>query len=876
VLNITLLIDNDFAGAVEARGDPRLTSHNQRGCCEPQTPRMPGRPLLLDLTSRNQTICRSCLSHIGQRPAHNWVASYSTQFSSKEIRQRRAARRAAAHRPRQPSNVDLSKYIKTTESGDEASQAAPADFSVRYFEQDDKGRKELANDEAFDDSVNKFDTSDLREALNELKGNIHSNEEREAFNSVMGQLGKVFDRMGNATDADKINTEMDRYIKSIDDEIKHESSGLPPEMLEELDFSLPDVGEDGLDVFPGKGKSSPQIPENPWTLNQRRKIARFNSTLSRVQRQLEQQPGSLSKKDVTAVYKGYHATRMTLARSWNSVPLEVWDFLWTVFSADESVNIHRLSHISMLARDMAEAQVTLSPTQQLLTIEAMFVDGWESKAMESWKRCVSTLGESSSESFQDFWELGVRMHCNVADMEQAQRAANKILDKGMDARILMPLIRVWSAQGTEDSQKKAWDTYRQMRELLGHTMKLKDYDQVISYFLTSGQTESALYAFVDMMSNGEIDLTKQRQNYMPSAVANKFFVGKWLKRLIGASDLTGAHNVVEFMRTKGVEASSIHINGLIGAWNRSGSTKDLENAESVAWEMIENRIAFVQSRKEAKKSKHFRKGATAPLPRATLETFCILAERYRIHGMQRQIELLWESFREAEISADAFMMNQLLESHIQAGDYTAALDLYHTLVKGKGVTPDPYTFSALWKTLAISRQYSLAPGQFETEVPAARRLFAETVSFRAIFMPDGMDGQLARKILHSFRRLDDPAGLLVALTCLKDAFKFLPPEALVLELIVGTTKLSLDTPSQRKKLMLAKRELDNELGKLFGIEAAAKLEGRKRGEALYEYLQKKYLPAAVGEVVADQITVIVDAAKEMGVYDLLGPRKNRR
>jgi hypothetical protein len=139
-----------------------------------------------------------------------------------------------------------------------------------------------------------------------------------------------------------------------------------------------------------------------------------------------------------------------------------------------------------------------------------------------------------------------------------------------------------------------------------------------------------------------------------------------------------------------------------------------------------------------------------------------------------------------------------------------------------------------------------------------------------------MDGQLARKILHSFRRLDDPAGLLVALTCLKDAFKFLPPEALVLELIVGTTKLSLDTPSQRKKLMLAKRELDNELGKLFGIEAAAKLEGRKRGEALYEYLQKKYLPAAVGEVVADQITVIVDAAKEMGVYDLLGPRKNRR
>ncbi|KAK3181321.1 hypothetical protein K4F52_007335 [Lecanicillium sp. MT-2017a] len=753
-------------------------------------------------------------------------------------------------------------------------QTAPADFSVRYFEEDDKGRKEFANDEAFDDSLNKFDTTNLREALNELKGNIHSEDEKEAFNAVMGQLGKVFDRMGNTTDGDKMNVEMDQYIKSIDDEIKHASSELPPEILEELDFDIPDVAEEGMGAISRLGSSSPHIPEKPWTVNQRRKVARFNSTIARVHREMGRQPGGLSRKDVSAVYKAYHATRMTLARGWNNVPVDVWDFLWTVFSADESVNVHRLAHVSMLARDMTEAQVPLSPPQQLLTIEAMFVDGWESKALDSWKRCMSTLGQRSAETFHDFWEIGVRMHCKVADMEQAQRAASKILDGGMDARILMPLIRTWCEAGTKDGQKKAWEAYRQMREILGRTMKLKDYDQVIAYFLTSGHTENALYAFVDMMSNGEIDLTVQK--YMPSVVANKFFIGKWLKRLIGADDLAGAYSVIEFMRTKGVEASAIHINGLIGAWNRSGGAQDLETAERVAWEMIENRIAFVQSRKNGTHAtRPPAKSGTVPLPRATLETFCILAEGYRLRGLHSQIGLLWEASRDAEISPDAFMMNQLLESHIQAGDHKAALSLYQSLVTDKGTTPDPYTFSALWKTLAVSRLYAISSSQMEEEISATRSLFAETVAFRSVFLPDGMDGQLARKILHSFRRLEDPAGLLIALTCLKEVFKFLPPEALVLELIVGTTKLSWDTPVLRRKLMLAKRDMDNELRKWAGEEMAARLEGPRRGEALYEYLQKKYLPTALGEAGADQKKAVIEASKEMGAYELLAPKKSR-
>jgi hypothetical protein len=85
---------------------------------------------------------------------------------------------------------------------------------------------------------------------------------------------------------------------------------------------------------------------------------------------------------------------------------------------------------------------------------------------------------------------------------------NKLLSRNMSPRILIPLIRTSCEQGTEEGRQKAWTTYRQMRELLGKDMTLTDYDQVISYFLTAHYMENALYAFVDMMSDGRIDLTR--------------------------------------------------------------------------------------------------------------------------------------------------------------------------------------------------------------------------------------------------------------------------------------------------------------------------------------------------------------------------------
>ncbi|KAL7945869.1 hypothetical protein V8C42DRAFT_321793 [Trichoderma barbatum] len=835
------------------------------------------RPILRDLRCRNDIVCRSCLGGRAKQPAQLWRASYSTQASQTASKARLRPRpRPNEDITRQPTKEELSRYLeglKSLRTSDKA-KANAEDFSVRFFEQGEQNRKELSNEQAFEESLSGISASELRDDLFSLREKLGNQDDRNAFRDVLGEMGEDWGNVNSAEDVEKIIAKMEDYARSIDVEIKQASTDLPKGVLEQLIGEMPELSLED-DESAGRSRDSiPQVHINPDDIktNRRRKLNKFNSVVTRFI--LAEKESGLKQKAVQSLYKSYHATRPALAQNWGDVSPALWEVLWRAFSSEKD-SPSSISRIARLARDMSDAKVTLRPAQQVLAIEAIFVDGWESKAIENWKRCISTLGAENSETFQDFWELGARIYCRVGDLGQAERAINKLLGRNMSPRILIPLIRTCCEQGTEEGRQKAWATYRQMRELLGKGITLTDYDQVISYFLTAHQVENALYAFVDMMSDGRIDMTRQR--LLPSVIANKFFLGKWLKRLIGAGDLDGAFSVVTFMQGKGVEASPIHLNGLIGAWQRSGGSDDIEKADALGWDMIESRLKFVESRKSnsgapSNYSMPSPKGTPVGLPRATIETFSLLAENYCQRNLHERLEELWDAFRKAEISPDAFMMNQLVESLIHEGKPQEAVALYHSLIEGN-VVPDPYTFSALWKTLGANRYHIRDPETQAKEIEATRAMFRETVKHRDVFQPDGIDGQLARKILHTFRRLQDNAGFLVAITAFKETFKFLPPETLVMEMVLGTTKLSWDTPSQRGKLMVAKREIDRDLLAWADFDTA-KLEGeKKRGAGLYAYLQKRFWPTEGRE--EDKRKIFVEVARQMGVYELLGPRKGK-
>ncbi|KAG6240051.1 hypothetical protein E4U25_008510 [Claviceps purpurea] len=783
---------------------------------------------------------------------------------------------------RRPSRSEMDNYLQglkdlqqqsvtaTLEEGPkEDSKEDTNPHTVRYFEEDEHGRRELPPDGDGPDGG--LDGSRLKDILSDMQANLGSEEEKSAFQSVLREVAGDISDVKSSVDVEMMMKRFASYTKSIDDQIASVNTLVPRELIDKMNKSLEDLSLP--DDFLNPRRRAPQIPEKGLTSNHRKKINMLNLTLRRADAEL-QRKRVLKNKTVAAVYKAYcHAAHNKLSNSWSSVPSDVWDFLWTVFSASESIDVHRLGRIARLARDMDAAKVAMSPSQQLLSIEAMFLHEMEAKAMTIWKRCVHTLGDEDANSFRRYWELGVRIFCRLGDMGQAERAARRLLGrKNAHPRILMPMIRTYAEQATPEGQKQAWDTYRKMRDLLGKDMTLSDYDQVISFFLVGNNTESALFAFVDMMSNGGIDMKKQKR--WPSAVANKFFLGKWLKRLIGAGELDGAAQVVEFMKQRGVNASPIQLNGLIGAWQRSGGVGDLECADKLAWDMIESRIRFVKARESSEGGAATALWARSAWPPATRETFCLLADNYRQRNSHANMENLWEALRDAKVSPDAFMMNQLLESHLQVGQYEDALRLYHALVTDGGMAPDPYTFSALWKTPGINRgSFPESSKPDSDSVSDARSLFREIMQHMAVFEPEGMDGQLSRKILHTFRRLDDNAGFLVAITTLKQYFRFTPTEPLALELVTGVGKLMWDTREQRAELLKAKKKLDNQL--LVYVDGdREKLQegGQARQDALYRHLQKMFWPWEHDETKRRELE---EATKQMGVYELLARRAGK-
>ncbi|KAG6085888.1 hypothetical protein E4U33_000829 [Claviceps sp. LM78 group G4] len=789
---------------------------------------------------------------------------------------------------RRPSRSEMDDYLQGLKDLQQQSVTATLEkgpkedgkedtkpYAVRYFEEDEHGRRELPPDG--DEPGGGLDGSRLKDILSGMQANLGSEEEKSAFQSVLREVAGDINDVKSSTDVDVMMKRLASYTKSIDDQIASVNTLVPRELIDKMNKSLEDLSlpDDFLDSKPRRG--APQIPEKGWTSNHRKKINMLNHTLRRADAELKRKR-VLTDKTVAAVYKAYcHAAHNMLSNSWSSVPSDVWDFLWSVFSASQSIDVHRLGRIARLARDMDAAKVAMSPSQQLLSIEAMFLHEMEAKAMAIWRRCVHTLGDESADSFRRYWELGVRIFCRLGDMCQAEKATRRLLErKNAHPRILMPVICTYAEQATPEGQKQAWDTYRKMRDLLGKDMTLADYDQVISFFLVGNHMESALFAFVDMMSNGAIDMKKQKR--WPSAVANKFFLGKWLKRLIGAGELDGAFQVVQFMKQKGVNASPIQLNGLIGAWQRAGGVGDLKCADKLAWGMIESRICFVKARESSEGSAATASWAPSAWPPATRETFCLLADNYRQRNSHANMENLWEALRDARVSPDAFMMNQLLESHFQVGQYEDALRLYHALVTDGGMAPDSYTFSALWKTPGINRgsfpeSSQSLPDHDSDQVTNARSLFREIMQHMAVFEPEGMDGQLSRKILHTFRRLNDNAGFLVAITTLKQYFHFTPTEPLALELVMGVGKLMWDTREQRAELLKAKTKLDNQLlTYVDGDETKLQEGGQARQDALYRHLQKTFWPWEHDE---EKRRELEEATKQMGVYELFARRAGK-
>ncbi|KAJ0121369.1 hypothetical protein J7T55_008533 [Diaporthe amygdali] len=742
---------------------------------------MPPKTALLRLATRSSSyVCHSCLSSLSKHPAKQSSVRPYANDSKGKTRQR-------------------SKAIKPdSEQSTEETREKP--YTVKYFEKDTTGEvRQLPVEEDGDD----VDMEDIRALEASALAKI------EKFDATLESLNNK-----------------SRFLERI--LAKHGPKGAV------------EAYRSVLETYDAETSTTPiplVVEEQSGLRMSRAEVQKINKALKFLNNSIERSTTLLRKNqldhlNVSKVWSYFKQARPVLSDPQRIVPKNAWNDLWAILSWDSEKNPHRMAHIRGLCHAMVESGTELTDEQQLLQIEAAYSEGYEMVAIENWKRLCPTLGSSAS-SAMAFWELGVRLWSQRGDIGRAERACQVVLDRASastlaDSQVLLYLIRAYVTTPDPAAADKGFKLYRRMRDLateIEKPMTIEDYDNVISIFLESGHLDYAMYAFTDMIYSGTVNLYGNSK--LPSSVRNQFFFGKWLKRLIGARDLDGAYKVLVYMQENGVMAAAVQVNGLIGAWFRSRTAEERKKAELLAWSMVHARKAFVELRQRESSiewpirlydgrpsNREHNSGELdyTMVPRASSETFILLAENYRERGLFGRLEELFVAYKECEIGGDAMMMNELIMAAVEQGNAEKARELYDLMVHEHGILPNTDTYAVLFKSLPINalrgrKLTQIAPHVTAESQEQARGFFRDMVNSTSLYQDRRRTrhGELSEEqvklMLHSFRKCADWAGVIVALVCLRDLMRFNITRNVLLEMIGEYEGIDRPSPRTSKVVM---------------------------------------------------------------------------
>ncbi|KAK3487381.1 hypothetical protein B0T13DRAFT_482847 [Neurospora crassa] len=811
---------------------------------------MPPRTFALELSRTSSYVCQSCIASIGRaRPSPQPWLTRNASSAARAARRQRAPTTTKQLEEEQAQRFQEA-LLREAQKGEptDTDEGPTEPLAVNYFNEETEGQYRQLRDGAEFGAVSGGIDSEISEAINDL--------EQKMVQTI--QMLDSLEKVGGS-EQDKAEELRKQFKKILREKYKGKTG--------------PEGESYGVLRIPG------------FSGVRQRAVANLNSFLAR---DSVVKGGVPKPKDLFDCWKYYSAARSSLATQWTNVPREVWDFLWMILSHEgEGVeNPNRMHHIYVLAKDMQAAGVVLRDSQQLLAIEAMFLEGWQEEAIEAWKKAVVTIG-SKPETFKGYYELGVRMCSLHGDTDRAMRAADTLLksSESPNPRIMIPIVRALAAK--EENVEEAWEVYRDMRALLGDTMQIEDYDEVIACFLAVNHIEHALQAFVDMMFSGPMDIRGKTR--LPTIVGNHFFLGKWLKRLIGAGDLDGAYKVVTFLQKKGVAASPIQLNGLVGAWLRTETADNVEKADQLAWAMIKARLDFVDLRRRAAAMDRPirlvpRDGEPTSddyicTTRATVETFSLLAENYSARGLHDELEELWTAFELAELGPNSFMINQIIKSYTESKGPQEAIDFYEQMTKKRHVRPDAHTFIALYNTLSVNRVVRRDNKLTADDAVIGRQFFQDLVKMDWKF--DSVDEYtyLPRTVLFSMLKAKDHAGMIVAARTMKELFSYSPPEQLLIELAAGTATLRVQSKRNMDRIMEASRLIESLIRKHTQVFAdlggdPAKMTTQEKDNQLCAVFEELVLVKAHAQNAERSAVnnILAQAAEEMGVFEIVFTR----
>jgi pentatricopeptide repeat protein len=550
------------------------------------------------------------------------------------------------------------------------------------------------------------------------------------------------------------------------------------------------------------------------------RIMQLNNILEAVKKDMDHKNFKFSEKKTLTLWRHYVLARKTLLSDPGHIPPAAWGLLWNYTTIPNPLNIDRMAHAVRLGTDMKKSGLDLTGSQLLVYIEALFTEGNPEDAIGLWKGSKGAFSEEDS-GYDDYLDLGARMLAENGNIEDSQKVASVIIHRSGDpeaARILLPVIQNCLAATTADPSR-AWTSYLQFRQIMGSHMQMSDYDTVASLFLKSRNYREALAVFTDMMLTNDISAPKydslmsRAVGRLPPKFNNKFFFGKWMKKLIGEGELEDAHRVLEVMRSRGLRPDAKHVNGLIGAWLRTNKPSNRQLAEDMAWSMIATRLEFVKNR-EAKNALDM-KSPLRPVqtpnkldykpisftPSATIETFSVLMEYYVRAQKNDQLLDLYTTLGKAKVLPNTSFMNTLFSVKSGKTDEMQEVRQIYASLVSRGVQPDLETFRILW--LRLKQRYSRGLRSVKSYF-SCRVLFAEMMKWAPKLVKDlgtdEMPKELYNLVVLCFGLDDDQVGTAVALRAMQRAFRAYPSEDTVQSVVLQLTGVGSATGPRMRRL----------------------------------------------------------------------------
>ena len=536
---------------------------------------------------------------------------------------------------------------------------------------------------------------------------------------------------------------------------------------------------------------------------------------------IQKAAGNLEDQDLRMkLWKSYARCKAILPPFLHLIPEKSWTVLWASHHTMSTDHPQWTSYLTTLSEDMLSAGKELNIYQRILYIEGLRCEGRQDEAISQWQKLKGHLGEDK-QAIEEYELLGVRMFASNGDPERAETIALDYLrpEKSEDSRILIPILSSWAQRGDAIGIKHAWALYLRFKTQVGDNMTMEDYDSITMSLLNAGRADLALAVFKDLMltgtqtDEGSIELYRKAASLigksqfnaitpedlnkisltgliaLPKRFQNKFFYGSWLKKLLGMGEVGAAATVVELMYERGVRPDSKHLNGLIGAWLRTGNDRDRQIAEKMAWAMIHERLDLVNRRghhipfknrempsvKDITVPPHLRRTVSP----ANVETFSLLLQHYGRRSQDDNVQLMQECLAMAEIPPNSYFINHLLYIDLRKGQHQSAWERYERMFRG--TRPDLETFACLWdcEKAHLDSLLIRAKGTF----PGPRRLMSEMMNWNSLLLPgerelvrEDFSKELHNQIIRCFGQAADLEGLVVALYAMRESFGLYPDE----------------------------------------------------------------------------------------------------